>query len=590
MAAGTVGGTPTSYTVTAYAANGTAAGTCTVAGASGFCDVTGLTGGSTYTVTATAKNSAGDSGESGASSTVTVTAPTRPGMPPQPTVVAGTTKVTATVAAGKGGTPTSYTVKAYDDAANRTCGFSCPASYESCTVTGASGSCDVTGLTAGGSYTVTATASNSAGTSDESDSTFAVTITNSTVPGTPPKPTVVAGTAMVTATVAAGTVGGTPTSYTVTAYAANGTAAGTCTVAGASGFCGVTGLTGGSTYTVKAAAKNAGGTSGESVASSPVTLAATVPGAPACTPTSTRICAVAGANANEVHVSWIEAYGTGYVYDTGYFVQFQEVLKSGLDTPTKEPAGSCARLETVDSTVRQCTATSVPAGTNQFRTANMKYSPTVYSNWTVVDVIGAPRAPVIGAATVTGATKATVTFTAPTDTGGADITGYTVASVSGNITKTATTAGTVTVGGLTVGTSYTFTVTATNAAGFTSVKSAPSGTVAVPWCTASASQTCAVAGTNAGEVVVSWGTMTPPNNVKYVGYEVQIKSGTGDWAGAGTGCSSGNMKSAKNATGCTVTGLAAGTYSFKVAPLAKVLGVNVPASSVTRSPDVIVAG
>ncbi|NQW72392.1 MAG: fibronectin type III domain-containing protein [Actinobacteria bacterium] len=109
-------------------------------------------------------------------------------------------------------------------------------------------------------------------------------------------------------------------------------------------------------------------------------------------------------------------------------------------------------------------------------------------------------------------------------------------------------------------------------------------------CTASASQTCAVAGTNAGEVVVSWGTMTPPNNVKYVGYEVKIKSGTGDWAGAGTGCSSGNMESAKNATGCTVTGLAAGTYSFKVAPVGKILGVTATASFVTRSPDVIVAG
>jgi hypothetical protein len=104
-----------------------------------------------------------------------------------------------------------------------------------------------------------------------------------TVPGTPPAPTVVAGTAKVTATVAAGTSGGTPASYTVTAYTVNGTSAGTCTVTGASGSCDVTALTGGSTYTVKASAKNTGGTSGESVASSPVTVAATVPGAPGLT-------------------------------------------------------------------------------------------------------------------------------------------------------------------------------------------------------------------------------------------------------------------------------------------------------------------
>jgi hypothetical protein len=95
-----------------------------------------------------------------------------------------------------------------------------------------------------------------------------------TVPGTPPAPTVVAGTARLTATVAAGTSGGTPTSYTVTAYTAIGTAAGICTVTGAFGSCDVTPLTGGNTYTVKATAKNAAGTSGESGASSPVTVVA----------------------------------------------------------------------------------------------------------------------------------------------------------------------------------------------------------------------------------------------------------------------------------------------------------------------------
>ena len=199
---------------------------------------------------------------------------TVPGTPPAPTVVAGTAKVTATVAAGtSGGTPASYTVTAYT--ANGT-------AAGTCTVTGASGSCDVTALTAGSTYTVKASAKNTAGTSGESVASSPVTVAV-TVPGTPPAPTVVAGTAKVTATVAAGTSGGTPASYTVTAYTANGTAAGTCTVTGASGSCDVTALTGGSTYTVKASAKNTGGTSGESVASSPVTVAATVPGAPGLT-------------------------------------------------------------------------------------------------------------------------------------------------------------------------------------------------------------------------------------------------------------------------------------------------------------------
>jgi titin len=139
-------------------------------------------------------------------------------------------------------------------------------------------------------YSFYVVAYNEVGGSDSSSRTWVTFRDSSTVsaPGTPPAPTVVAGTAKVTATVAAGTSGGAPASYTVTAYAASGTAAGTCTVTGASGSCDVTALTAGSTYTVKASAKNTGGTSGESVASSPVTVVATVPGAPALTALSRR--------------------------------------------------------------------------------------------------------------------------------------------------------------------------------------------------------------------------------------------------------------------------------------------------------------
>ena len=158
-------------------------------------------------------------------------------------------------------------------------------------MTGASGFCVVTGLTPG-SYWARSRATNTAGTSlwnmqgSELVSVTATPATSSStvsVPGTPPAPTVVAGTAKVTATVAAGTSGGAPASYTVTAYAASGTAAGTGTVTGASGSRDVTALAGGGVYTVKATARNTAGTSGESVASSPVTVATTVPGAPGLT-------------------------------------------------------------------------------------------------------------------------------------------------------------------------------------------------------------------------------------------------------------------------------------------------------------------
>ena len=85
-----------------------------------------------------------------------------------------------------------------------------------------------------------------------------------------------------------------------------------------------------------------------------------------------------------------------------------------------------------------------------------------------------PGAPTIGTATA-GNTQATVSFTAPASNGGSAITGYTVTSSPGGVTATGT-ASSITVTGLTNGTAYTFTVTATNAVG-TGTASAASNSV-----------------------------------------------------------------------------------------------------------------
>ena len=99
------------------------------------------------------------------------------------------------------------------------------------------------------------------------------------------------------------------------------------------------------------------------------------------------------------------------------------------------------------------------------RNLNVIYTPTV------------PDAPTIGTATASSG-SASITFTAPYDNGGAEISSYQATSTPGSVTGTASSSP-VTVSGLTGGTAYTFVVAAINAAG-TSVASSASNSVTPP--------------------------------------------------------------------------------------------------------------
>ncbi len=151
-------GTPSSYTVTAVE---DASKSCTVTVPATSCQVSGLTSGTSYSFTSRANLNTWRTAASVPSSSVTPTlAP--PAAPPAPTAVAGDGTARVTVAAGPGNTPASYKVTA--SPGGRTC-----------TVTGAAGSCLISGLTNGTGYRFTATATNAGGTSSSSAASSSVT-------------------------------------------------------------------------------------------------------------------------------------------------------------------------------------------------------------------------------------------------------------------------------------------------------------------------------------------------------------------------------------------------------------------------------
>ena len=98
----------------------------------------------------------------------------------------------------------------------------------------------------------------------------------------------------------------------------------------------------------------------------------------------------------------------------------------------------------------------------------------------VVPTTTIPDAPTIGTV-VAGNQQATVPFTAPSSDGGSAITSYTATSSPGGITGTISQSGSgsITVTGITNGTAYTFSVTATNAIGTSAASDASSSIIPV---------------------------------------------------------------------------------------------------------------
>jgi hypothetical protein len=237
--------------------------------------------------------------------------------------------------------------------------------------------------------------------------------------------------------------------YTVTSTPGNFTAT------GASSPLTVTGLTNGTNYTFTVRARNTQGNSPESAASNSTGI--TTPGVP--------------------------TIGTAVYGDASATVNFTAPASNGgsaiLDYTVTSTPGNFTATGTGTSIV----VTGLTNGTAYTFTVKARnvvgYSNTSASSNSVTPTGNTvPSAPTIGAATLTGQ-AATVTFTAPLNTGGLPITEYTVTAYPGGATAVGTTTS-ITISGLIFFTNYTFKVKAKNSLGYGAESSASNSLQPIP--------------------------------------------------------------------------------------------------------------
>ncbi|MDF3980797.1 putative Ig domain-containing protein [Luteibacter sp. PPL554] len=286
--------------------------------------------------------------------------------------------------------------------------------------------------TATGTFNVTIRATDQDGYTGQTAYTLTV---SPSVPGAPTGVNASAspGAASVSFAAPANNGGAAITSYTVTSNP------GGITATGSGSPIQVTGLTNGVSYTFTVAATN---TAGTGASSSP---------SPAVTPKDTQSITFNNPGT--------QLYGTSPT--------LQATSSSGLPvTFGSSTTGVCTITSGGTLTfVRggSCTIVADQAGNGSYDAA-----PSVTQTFAVSSV--APGAPVMGSATTQPAPagqttgSASVSVSAPASDGGSTVTGYTVTSSPGGITASGS-GSPIVVTGLTLGTAYTFTATATNASG-----------------------------------------------------------------------------------------------------------------------------
>ncbi len=496
--------------------------------------VTGLVNGSSYDFRISAVNAIG---QGTISATATATPITVPNTPTAIVATRGNTQasVAFTAPVFNGGSPiTSYTVTS---------------NHGNQVSTGSSSPIVVTGLSNGTEYKFTVTATNAAGTGPASADSNPVT--PATVSDAPTTPIAVAGNAQVSLSWTAPIWnGGSPiTDYaieyklssepTVWSLFADGVSTNTHSV--------VTGLTNAHSYDFRIYSVNDVGQGSSSLETSAMPI--TVPDAP------TAVSGIAG-NA-QATISF-----TPPLFDGGSTINNYTV--------TSNPGGLTATGNLSPITVSGLTNGTQYAFTVVATNSVGSSSPSNPS--TTITPVTVPDAPTAIIATE-GNKQASIAFTPPAFDGGTPITLYTATSTPGNFTGTSVSSPIV-VTSLTNGTTYTFTVKATNAVG-TSGESSPSNEVTL---STEPSQPVNLASTVLGSSIgLSWSAPLSNGGSTIIDYVIEYQLTTGGtWAVFAEGLNT--------STTATVIGLSNRvSYDFRVIAI-NTIGQSVPSDTTTATP------